>query len=180
MYKLYARKLAYYKILQLCSHSVKNIFMNNLNAHFQHCCYFGNNSYNCKRQELQNEKSKSWYWNLLELRLDVNFKALPWSVQIFHNLTSFEKMCVTLSTAVDFLKESRWLCDEINRIGCCDGLSFLLTLMDTEYKKVKRDWTKGSEISGAGTKDVTCWSVQRVRNPWPNKVPKDRTGAGVR
>jgi len=57
---------------------------------------------------------------------------------------------------VDFLKESRRLHDGLNRIGCRDGLSFLLTLMVTDYKQVARDRTTGSEIFGAGMKDVTC------------------------
>jgi len=38
-----------------------------------------------------------------------------------------------LLTDVDFLKESRWLYDGLNRIGCRGGLSFLLTLMVTDY-----------------------------------------------
>jgi len=81
---------------------------------------------------------------------------------------------------VDFLKESRWLYDELNRIGCRDGLSFLLTLMVTDYKQVMRDRTTGSQMFGAGMKDVTDWSVQRFRNPWPNKVLKDCRRAGVK
>jgi len=68
-------------------------------------------------------------------------------------------------TEVDFLKESRLLYDGLNRIGCRNGFSFLLTLMTTDYKQVMRDRTTGSEIFGAGTKDVNCRSVQRVRNP---------------
>jgi len=80
---------------------------------------------------------------------------------------------------VDFLKESRWLYDGLNRIGCRDSLSFLLTPMVTDYKQVMRDRTTESEIFGAWVKDVTCRSVARFRNPWPNKVPKDRRGTGV-
>ena len=81
---------------------------------------------------------------------------------------------------VDFLKESRWLYDGLNRIGCRDELSFLPTPIVTDYKQVMKDRTTGSEIFGAGMKDVTCRSVARFRNPWPNKVPKDRRGPGVR
>ena len=57
---------------------------------------------------------------------------------------------------VDFLKESRKLYDGLNRIGCRNGLSFLLTLMVMDYKQVMRDRTTGSEIFCAGMKDVTC------------------------
>jgi len=52
--------------------------------------------------------------------------------------------------------------------------------MVTDYKQVMRDRTTGSEIFGAWMQDVTCQTVARFRNPWPNKVPKDRRGAGVK
>jgi len=52
--------------------------------------------------------------------------------------------------------------------------------MVTDYKQVMRDRTTGSEIFGAWMKDITCWTVARFRNPWPNKVFKDRRRAGVR
>ena len=81
---------------------------------------------------------------------------------------------------VDFLKESRWLYDGLIRIGCRDGLPFLPIPMVTDYKQVMKDRTTGSQTFGAGMKDVTCRSVARFRNPWPNKVPKDRRGPGVR
>jgi len=87
---------------------------------------------------------------------------------------------VQICEVVDFLMESRWLYDGLNRIGCRDGLSFLLTPMVTDYKQVMRDRTTGSEIFGAWMKDVTCRTVARFRKPWPNKVPKDRRGAGVK
>jgi len=52
--------------------------------------------------------------------------------------------------------------------------------MVTDYKQVMKDRTTGSEIFGAWMKDVTCRTVAGFRNQWPNKVPKDRRGAGVR
>ena len=66
---------------------------------------------------------------------------------------------------VNFLQESRWLYDELNRIGCLHGLSFLLTPMVTEYKQVMRDRTTRSEIFGAWMKDVTCRTVARFKKP---------------
>ena len=90
-----------------------------------------------------------------------------------------ERTCLGKSV-VDFLKESRWLYDGLNRIGCRDGLPFLPTPMVTDYKQVMRDRTTRSEIFGAWMKDVTCRTVARFRTPWPNKVPKDRMGAGVK
>ena len=83
-------------------------------------------------------------------------------------------------SVVDFLKESRWLYDGLNRIGCHNRLLFLLTPMVMDYKKVMRDQTTRSEISGAWVKDITCQSLPRFRNPWPNKVPKDHRGTGIR
>jgi len=69
---------------------------------------------------------------------------------------------------------------DLTELAVAMGSFFLPTPMVTDYKQVMKDRTTGSETLGAGMKDVTCRSVARFRNPWPNKVPKDRRGAGVR
>jgi len=51
------------------------------------------------------------------------------------------------------------------RIGCRDGLSFLLTLMVMDYKQVMRDRTTGSEIFGAGMKRRHLLISSKIQKP---------------
>jgi len=76
------------------------------------------------------------------------------------------------------LKESRWLYDGLNRIGCGGGLSVLLIPTVTEHEQVIRDRMTGSEISVRDWKTTLTEPLRdsEVRDP----IPKKGGGAGVR
>jgi len=93
----------------------------------------------------------NWSWGQL-LTLADEITWITWKTEQILEIWPF----LNSRLEVDFVQESRWLYDGLNRIGCRNGLSFLLTPMVTDYKQVMRDRTTGSEIFGVWMKDVTC------------------------